>query len=36
MACRPCDLVNPWCWLDNQESLQYRKRFSTALNEEML
>jgi hypothetical protein len=36
MACSPCDVVKPSCALDNQESLQYRKQFSTALNEEML
>ena len=30
------DVVKPWCSLDNQVSLQYRKQFSTALNEEML
>jgi hypothetical protein len=36
MACSPCDVVKPWRALDNQESLQYRKQFSTALNEEML
>ena len=36
MAGSLCDVVKPWCSLDNQGCLQYRKRFSTALNEEML